>query len=82
MLEELQSCNHEEADYDAFQNGFRIITVDKDVVVIALYHFFHFISMSCVSNLVLVNIENIFQYMKLLAPEPRNFVKQYHFRLH
>ena len=64
MLEELQSCNHEEADYDAydaFQNGFRIITVDTDVVAIALYHiFFHFISMSCVSNLVLVNIENMF----------------------
>ena len=45
----LGECNHEEADtrlllhaYDAFLNGFKkilIITVDTDVVVIALHHF-------------------------------------------
>ena len=46
----LQPCNHEEADtrlllhvYDASLKGLRkisIVTVDTDVVVIALYHFF------------------------------------------
>ena len=76
MIDELQPYSHEEAGcrlllhaYDASRKRFRklsIITVDTEVVVIAWYHFFHFISMSCGSDLVLV-IENIFQYMKLLS---------------
>ena len=48
--------------YDVSQKRFRklsIITIDTEVVVIKLYQFFfHFISMSCWSNLV-VNMENI-----------------------
>ena len=83
MLDELQPCNHEEAHYrlllhvyDVFQKGFRkwsIITVDMDVVVVALYHFLHFSSMSCRSNLkrfiIDISFHNrfIFQYMKLFA---------------
>ena len=49
MLDELQLCNHEEADYrlllhacDASRKKFRklsIITVDTGIVVIDLYHF-------------------------------------------
>ena len=50
MLDELQPCNHELADYrlllhayDASRKRFRtlsIIAIDIEVVVIALYHFF------------------------------------------
>ena len=69
MQDELQPCNYEEANYrlllhkyDVSQKRFRklsIITIDTEVVVIKLHHFFfHFISMSCWSNLV-VNMETI-----------------------
>ena len=40
VMLELQSCNHDYDAYHAFQNGFRIITVNMDVVAITLYHFF------------------------------------------
>ena len=49
-LDELFPCNHEEADTciflhakNASDNGIRklsIVTVDTDVVIVALYHFF------------------------------------------
>ena len=91
MLDELQPCNHEQASYRLLlqpyfssQNGLRelsIITVDTDVIVNALYYFifflFHFISMSCGSNYVLINIRGILQYIKLFTLSVKNFVEQY-----
>ena len=74
MLEELQSCNHQEVDYDYGRHR-----RSCSHIVLA---FLHFTSMSCVLGLVLANIGNIFQYMKLLAIEVRSFVEQYHFSLH
>ena len=88
----IEPCNHEEADtrlllhvLDGANSGIKkvsIITVDTDVVVIALRHFLLWILKSCGLNLELTNIEDTFRFIHVQKYLVGNYAAAWHYDMH